>query len=110
MSFASKLAGVGRYCLMACLLLMLLLSAALWYVTTDSFQQMVRGRIIASVERATGGRVELGSFHAIPLRLEVEVRDLTVHGRESPGDVPYAHVDSMSAAVNLSSALGATIS
>ncbi len=95
---------------MGSLLCLLLFSGLLWYVTTDSFQQMVRGRIIAAIERATGGRVELGSFHAIPLRLEVEVRDLTIHGRESAGDVPYAHVDRISAIVNLSSVLGARIS
>src|SRR6266567_191987 len=101
---------IGRYLFLGSLLCLLLFSGLLWYVTTDSFQPMVRGRIIAAIERATGGRVELGSFHAIPLRLEVEVRDLTIHGRESPGDVPYAHVDSMSAIVNLPSVLGARIS
>jgi translocation and assembly module TamB len=109
MSFASKLAGLGRYCLMAFLLLMLLFSAALWYVTTDSFQQMVRGRLIAALERATGGRVELGSFHAVPLRFQVEVRNLTIHGKESSSELPLAHVDSMSAVVNISSALGARL-
>ncbi|HEY4054156.1 MAG TPA: translocation/assembly module TamB domain-containing protein [Terriglobales bacterium] len=109
MSLGSKLAGFGRYCLMALLLLMLLVSAALWYVTTDSFQQMVRGRLIAALERATGGRVELGSFHAIPLRFQVEVRNLTIHGREAASERPLAHVDSMSAVINISSALGARI-
>lgn len=109
MSLASKLAGLGRYCLMACLLLMLVLSAALWYVTTDSFQQMVRGRLIAALGRATGGRVELGSFHAVPLRFQVEVRNLTIHGKEMTSELPLVHVDSMSAVVNLSSALGARL-
>src|SRR5207245_7044749 len=70
---------------------------------------MVRGRRCAALGRATGGRVELGSFHAIPLRLQVEVRNLTIHGRESARDVPYVHVDSLLATVNLSSALGAKI-
>jgi translocation and assembly module TamB len=109
MSLASKLAGFGRYCLMACLLFMLLVSAALWYVTTDSFQQMVRGRLIAAIQRATGGRVELGSFHAIPLRFQVEVRNLTIHGREAPSELPLVHLDSMNAVINISSALGARI-
>ena len=70
---------------------------------------MVRRRLTAEIERVTGGRVELGSFHAIPLRFEVEVRDLTIHGREAAGEVPYVHVDSMSAIINISSALGAKI-
>ena len=37
-----------------------------WYVTTDSFQQMVRRRVVASFEKLTGGRVELGELHTIP--------------------------------------------
>jgi len=109
MSLGSKLAGLGRYCLMACLLLTLLLSVALWYVTTDSFQQLVRRRLITALERATGGRVELGSFHAVPLRFQVEVRNLTIHGKELASELPLAHVDSMNAVVNLSSALGARL-
>ncbi len=100
---------VMQYLLLACLLFLLFFSGLLWYSTTASFQQMVRGRLIAAIERATEGRVELGSFHAIPLRLQVEVRDLTIHGRESAREVPYVHVDSMLATVNLSSALGAKI-
>ena len=109
MSVASKLARLGRHCLMAFLLLLLLVSVALWYVTTDSFQQMVRGRLIAALERATGGRVELGSFRAVPLRFQVEVRNLTIHGREAPSELPLAHMDRMDAVINLSSALGARI-
>jgi translocation and assembly module TamB len=109
-SLGRKLARLGRYSLMAFLLLMLAVSAALWYVTTDSFQEMVRRRLVASIERATGGRVELGSFRSIPLRFQVEVRDLTIHGAEGPAELPLLHVDSMSAVVNLSSALGNRIS
>ena len=104
-----KIGKFGRYLLMAFLLFMLLVSVFSWYVTTDSFQQMVRRRLVAAIERATGGRAELGSFHVIPFRLQVEVRNLTIHGREGPAELPLAHVDSVSAVVNLSSVLGARI-
>jgi translocation and assembly module TamB len=103
------LGRLGRYCVLFCLLILLLISAFLWYITTNSFQQMVRGRLVGAIERATGGRAELGSFHVIPLRFQVEVRNLTIHGLESPREIPLAHVDSMSAVVNLSSVLGARI-
>jgi translocation and assembly module TamB len=103
----AKLRRLGRYSVFALLSFLLLLSAALWYVTTDSFQEMVRRRLTASIERATGGRVELGSFHVVPLRFQVEVRNLTIHGREAPNEVPLVHVDSMSAIVDLTSVLGA---
>src|SRR5579871_1083255 len=53
-----------------------------WYVTTEVFHSRVRQRLIGALEKITGGRVELGSIHAIPFQLRVEVRDLTIHGRE----------------------------
>ena len=37
-------------------------AALAWYVTTDSFQQLVRRRVVASVEKIVGGRVELGEL------------------------------------------------
>jgi translocation and assembly module TamB len=67
--------------------------ALLIYVNTDSFQSLVRRRLIAEVERVTGGRVEIGSIHTTPFRLQVDVRNITVHGRESATEVPLAHVD-----------------
>ena len=97
---------LGRYSLIAFLSFLLLVSAFLWYITTDSFQQMVRRRLTASIEHATGGRVDLGSFHVVPLHFQVEVRNLTIHGREAPSERPLVHVDSMTATVDLSSVLG----
>jgi translocation and assembly module TamB len=85
---------------------LLLLLVAAWYMTTDSFQLWVRHRLIADLERITGGRVDLGSFHTIPFRLQVEVRDLTIHGLERPVEVPYAHVDRVLAQVKIISILG----
>jgi translocation and assembly module TamB len=106
MSIFRVIRRIGRYSLLIFLSFLLLLSSLLWFVTTDSFQQMVRRRLVAALEHATGGKVDIGSFHAVPLRFEVEVRDLTIHGREAPGERPLAHVDSMSAIVDLSAVLG----
>ena len=71
------------------------LLAGLWYSTTNSFQAYVRRRMIAEVERITGGRAEIGSFHVVPFHLQVEVRNITVRGKESPTDVPLFHADSL---------------
>lgn len=78
----------------------------IWYATTDSFQNMVRRRMVAELERATGGRVELGSFHTSPFRLRMEIRDVTIHGKESSGEIPYIHVDRMIAEAKIVSVLG----
>jgi translocation and assembly module TamB len=98
---------VWRYLLSLAASALLLLSALAWYITTDSFQALVRRRIIAELERITGGRAQVGSFHTIPLQFQIEVRDLTVHGREAADDTPYAHVDSLIAQVKLVSLLSA---
>lgn len=101
--------NVVKALFMCVLVLLLGFSVLVWYVTTDSFQQMARNRVVAALEQATGGKVELRTFHAVPLRRQVEVRDLTIHGKEAAGEQPYAHVDSMTAVINLSSALGAKL-
>ena len=75
----------------------------LLYVNTDSFQSLVRRRLIAELERITGGRVEIGSIHTTPLRLQADVRDITVHGRESLSEAPLAHVDRIVARLKLNS-------
>ncbi|HUM05907.1 MAG TPA: translocation/assembly module TamB domain-containing protein [Terriglobales bacterium] len=76
-----------------------------WYVTTDSFQQMVRRRVIAAMEEATGGRVEVGEFHTIPMKLRVDVRNLVIHGREGNDQVPFFHVDRLQAELKIVSFL-----
>lgn len=84
---------------------LVLLIGGLWYITTDSFQAYIRARMVSEVERITGGRAEIGSFHIVPFKMQVEVRDITVHGSEAPGDVPLAHVDHLVARVKFDSLL-----
>src|ERR1700733_9738876 len=93
--------------LLAGLAILIVLGAGAWYVTTDSFQSLVRRRVVAELERVTGGQGNLGSIHTIPFRFQVEMRDLTIRGRESAGDVPYVHVDHIVARVKVISTLGA---
>ncbi len=78
---------------------------ALWYTTTNSFQAYVRSRMVSEVERITGGRAEIGSFHVVPFHLQVEVRNITVHGKEAATEVPLVHADSLLAQVKIISFL-----
>src|ERR1019366_5638197 len=80
-----------------------------WYVTTDSFQQRVRRRVVASVEKITGGRVALGELHTIPFRLRVNARNLTIHGREASDQVPFLRIDRLQAEMKIISLLSITI-
>jgi translocation and assembly module TamB len=98
-----------KYLLLTALAGVLLISGLAWYTTTDSFQSWVRHRLVAELERMTGGRVELREFHTVPLQLRVEIRGLTIHGLESANDIPYAHVERLVAQMKLISAIGAEI-
>jgi translocation and assembly module TamB len=94
-----------KYLLLILLVGLVLFGAASWYMTTDSFQAYVRRRIVTALEEATGGRVELGTYHTIPFRLQVEMRNFTLHGLESSDQVPLAHVDSVVARIKVISLL-----
>ncbi len=64
-----------------------------WYLTSGRFQEYVRRRIVADLERITGGRVEMASLTWRLSRMDFEIKDLTVHGRERPTEPAYAHAD-----------------
>lgn len=98
--------GIWKVLLLIFLAGVLCVGALAWYLTSNSFQAMVRRQLIAQLERATGGRVEVGTFHTSPFRLRIEVLDITIHGRESANEVPYAHVDRLVAEVKVISLLG----
>jgi translocation and assembly module TamB len=95
-----------KYLLVLFLLAVLATVSVIWYATTDSFQAMVRRRLVAELETMSGGKVEIGSFHTTPFRLRIDIRNLTIHGREGPGEVPYAHVDRIVADVKIISLIG----
>jgi translocation and assembly module TamB len=94
-----------KYLLISAGICVLLLLASLWYTTTDSFQAYVRWRMVAEVERITGGRAEIGSFHVVPFHLQVEVRNITVHGSEAVTDLPLIHADHLVAQMKVISFL-----
>ena len=94
-----------KYVLLLVVCGLLTQASAAWYMTTESFQAFVRARIVAALEKATGGRVELGTFHTIPFRLQVEIRGITIHGTEAAGDVPLAHIDGVVARIRVISLL-----
>jgi translocation and assembly module TamB len=64
-----------------------------WYASTPSFENRVRRALIAELQKSTGGRVELQKFSWRMTHLEFEADNLTIHGLEGPGQVPYAHID-----------------
>ena len=72
--------------------LLLLIAAIAWYSTTPGFNHRVRDIIITQLQNATGGRVELGALHLHLAQLGIEADNLTIHGKEAPGQIPFFHV------------------
>ena len=83
------------------LLLILGIVGLYFWASSSSFENIVRRRLIARIEAATGGRAEIGSFHWNLLKLECEADGVVLHGREAAGEAPYAKVDSLRVALSV---------
>uniref|UniRef100_A0A7V5CSH4 Translocation and assembly module TamB C-terminal domain-containing protein n=1 Tax=Acidobacterium capsulatum TaxID=33075 RepID=A0A7V5CSH4_9BACT len=91
------------------LMLLILVSVVLWYATTPQFEQRVRTVVISQLERTTGGRVELGAFHWQLAKMGFVAENLTIHGKERPGQLPFLHVDELVVHLKVIDLLGAKI-
>ncbi|GGH12490.1 translocation/assembly module TamB [Silvibacterium dinghuense] len=91
-------------------LLMVVIGGVAWYASTPEFANRVRQELISVLEKATGGRVELGAFHWKFWDLQFEADNLTIHGLEGPGEIPYAHADRIWVDVSIVSFLRPKIS
>jgi translocation and assembly module TamB len=79
-----------------CLLLLVVGLVGLYFwASSSAFENIVRRRLIARIEAATGGRAEIASFRWNLLRLEAEADGVVLHGREAQGETPFAQLASM---------------
>src|SRR3954469_4273864 len=92
---------IWKYLLLIVLSGLLLVAGMGWYATTASFRDRLRVRVIAELQRITGGRGEVGSLHIVPFRLRVIVRGLTIHGLEAPTDIPLFHAEQLTATARI---------
>ena len=74
----------------AALLAVAVLAGVAFLATVRSpwFREQVRERIVREVEKASGGKAELGSFAFDWKTLEAGVHDFTLHGKEPAGESP----------------------
>ncbi|MDR3734507.1 MAG: translocation/assembly module TamB domain-containing protein [Acidobacteriaceae bacterium] len=85
-----------------------LMGAGAWYVSTAGFQQKVRLKVIALLEQATGGRVELQGFRFSLWRLDAVADHLVIHGLEGPKEAPYLQADRIEIRLQIRSFLSQT--
>jgi translocation and assembly module TamB len=82
---------------------LLAVAALCLYLAASSsmFEGLVRERLVAYLEHSTGGRVEIASFHWQLLSLEADAGGLVIHGREAPGDAPFAQAEHLRAQISI---------
>ena len=78
---------------MVALMLVAAVVGLVLYLRSARFEEVVRHRLVGVLEEVTGGKVELGALHWKLSTLEFEASNLTIHGLESVGQAPLAHVD-----------------
>ena len=86
MTRAKKIAAIAAAAIAG--LLLILVVGVIVTVRTAWFRNFVREKIIASVEEATGGKVDVGSLTFDWTHLRATVRDFVIHGLEPPGAAP----------------------
>ncbi|HXF27870.1 MAG TPA: hypothetical protein VN610_11360, partial [Bryobacteraceae bacterium] len=87
----------------ALMLLAVIVGVAL--VRTQWFRDRVRDRIVSDVERASGGRVEIGSFQFDWKTLTAKVSPFVLHGKEAAGEQPLFRAESITVGLKIVSIL-----
>jgi len=78
------------------ILLALSIGLAWWSIHTAWFAALVRGRIVAALQKSTGGRTEIGAFTFNPDTLHAKISRLVINGTEpanSPALLSVASID-----------------
>jgi translocation and assembly module TamB len=65
------------------------------------FYEQVHSRMVMEIEKATGGRAEIGNFAFDWKRLEVTAGPIVLHGKESAGEPPFVRVQSITAELRI---------
>ena len=74
------------------------------------FTQEIHERLVAGLEEATGGRVEIGDLDFSVFGRRLEIRQLTIHGTETPPSPPFLQVPVVRLRFGTESLLGGQIS
>ncbi len=85
----------------AALLLAIGATSLYFWASSASFENLVRKHLAGELEAATGGRVEIASFHWNLPSLEAQAGGLVIHGLEAPGEAPYAQAERLRVRVSV---------
>ncbi|MEI9812847.1 MAG: hypothetical protein WDO18_09335 [Acidobacteriota bacterium] len=86
-------------------LALLIALAGVLVLRSDWFRQQLRQRVIATMQQATGARVELGSVEFDWRAMRAQADRLVLHGKETAEEAPLLHVDRVTLGLHILSAL-----
>ncbi|MDZ4803094.1 MAG: translocation/assembly module TamB domain-containing protein [Bryobacteraceae bacterium] len=86
-------------------LVLLLGLAAVIILPSSWFREKVRDRIVTEVEKATGGRVEIGSFRFDWSSITAEIAPFILHGTEPAAEAPLFRAESVKVELKIISML-----
>ena len=66
-------------------------------IRTDWFREKLRRRVVAELEQATGGRVEIARFEFDPRLWRARLVGVAIHGAEGPNQRPLFHAEAVEA-------------
>ena len=72
-----------------------------FWASSAGFEDLVRHRLIHQIETATGGHVEIASFHWSLRNLEANAVGVVIHGLEAPNEAPYARVERLKLSLSI---------
>ncbi len=91
-------------------LLVILLGAGAWYLSSPRFQTVADRKVVSVLEDSVGGRVEIRDLRWNIFHLTVYADDLTIHGLEAASDVPYFHADHVTIGIRILSIFSPKVS
>jgi translocation and assembly module TamB len=94
-----------RIAISVVILIIVTVTAGYFVVRSGWFYEYVRSSMITQIERATGGRVELGAYSFQPATLTATVNGFVLHGDEPAGETPLLRVRSVTVGLRIISAL-----
>src|SRR5689334_692745 len=89
------------------LIVLLLLAAVASLITIQSnwFHQMVRNKMIEAIEKATGGKSEVGSYSFDWKTMTARVDGFVLHGTEPPDSPPLIKAETVVATLRIISVM-----
>lgn len=76
----------------AAVILAVIAIGIVWWAGSSACENLVRRRLIAQIETATGGRAEIAGFHWSLMHLTADATGIVIHGREAAYEAPYARI------------------